>query len=156
MARFEDAAAMVVEALRAVSVDARVGQLPDEYCPGAYSVIATCPPAAGAAARAVKLGGAAQRNLRRAWHLSLSLVVADPDPIRRVLTDVHRDLGYPLDPSTVGAAGDAAPGVTVDDVDRALLAAWAERFSLVESIADEALLAEAAALAAGHRPDGAA
>lgn len=147
-ARFEDAVAIVVEALRALGIDARAGQLPGEYCPGAHSVLATGAPTAGDLDRTVKLGGAAQRNLRRAWHLSLSLVLADPDPVRRVLVDVYRDLGYPLDPSTVGAASDVALGVTVEDVERALLAAWAERFTLVATIADEGLLAEAAALGA--------
>ena len=36
--RFEEVAGLIADALRALGVDARVGEVPGEYCPGAYSV----------------------------------------------------------------------------------------------------------------------
>src|SRR5919201_5797218 len=37
-ARFEEMADVITAALRELGVDARVGEIPGEYCPGAYSV----------------------------------------------------------------------------------------------------------------------
>src|SRR3954464_3421534 len=37
-ARFEEMAGLITDALRGLGVDARVGEIPGEYCPGAYSV----------------------------------------------------------------------------------------------------------------------
>ena len=37
-ARFAEIAAIVAAALRRLGVDARIGEVPGEYCPGAYSV----------------------------------------------------------------------------------------------------------------------
>ena len=37
-ARFEETAAWIARALRRIGVDARVGAVPGEYCPGDYSV----------------------------------------------------------------------------------------------------------------------
>ena len=37
-ARFEEMADLIAAALRGLGVDARVGEVPGEYCPGAYSV----------------------------------------------------------------------------------------------------------------------
>ncbi len=55
-------------ALRGLGVDARVGEVPGEYCPGAYSVNAR---------GRVKLIGTAQRLVRGAALLGASVVVGD-------------------------------------------------------------------------------
>ena len=67
-ARFADEAELQARALRGLGVDARVGEVPGEYCPGEFSVNAR---------GQTKLIGAAQRIVRGAWLLS-SVVVVEP------------------------------------------------------------------------------
>jgi octanoyl-[GcvH]:protein N-octanoyltransferase len=111
--RFAAQAARLASALQALGVDARVGELPGEYCPGAYSINA------GAA---IKLGGLSQRAIKGAVLLSAVIVVGSQ--LRALISDVYGALDLPLDPATVGAVQDVAPGVTVDDVGRSIAATY--------------------------------
>ncbi len=95
------------EVLRSLGVDARVGEIPGEYCPGEYSV--------NVAGR-IKAIGTARRVVAGAWLFSSSVVVTDPDPIRAVLTDVEAALGVAWDPTTGGSISEVSPGITVDAV----------------------------------------
>jgi lipoate-protein ligase A len=95
---------LVAGVLRELGVDARVGEVPGEYCPGRFSVNA------GGIAKIV---GTAGRRVRGALLLGGSIIVADAGPIRAVLSDVYPALGLPLDPATVAAATDF--GCTIDD-----------------------------------------
>ncbi len=47
--------------------------------------------------------------------------MADPEPVRAVLTDAYAALGLDWRPASVGAVADHVPGVTVADVAAALL-----------------------------------
>jgi lipoate-protein ligase A len=119
--RFADDATRAAAVLRELGVDARIGEIPGEYCPGAFTVNA----------RGVhKLIGAAQRVVRGAWLLSSVVVVDGADRLRAVLVDVYRELGLEWDPSTVGSIAAERPGITVADVEAALLAGYAERYTL--------------------------
>ena len=109
--RFEYFGELFTEVLGRFGVDAAVGEIPNEYCAGEYSVHAILSPA-----HRIKLAGTAQRVVKGAWLFSTSLVVENGAPVRDVLTDVYHALDLPLDPHTVGAIEDAAPGVTVEDV----------------------------------------
>jgi octanoyl-[GcvH]:protein N-octanoyltransferase len=141
--RFEEAAELFAGALRAVGVDARVGEIPGEYCPGAWTV--------NAGGR-VKLVGTAQRVVRGASLLGAVVVVRGGARVRAVLEDVNGALGLDWDPATAGAAEDDVPGLSVDAVERAVLDAYAARFG---TLRPDALGASAAArareLAAGRR-----
>ncbi|WP_427018083.1 lipoate--protein ligase family protein [Pseudarthrobacter sp. P1] len=117
---------LLAAALAGVGVDAAVGEIPGEYCPGEYSVHGT-----GAGTR-VKLVGTAQRVVSGAWLFSSVVVVEDSAPLRAVLTDCYAALGLDWDPATAGAADDLVPGVTVDAVERAVLDAYAPYADLVE------------------------
>jgi octanoyl-[GcvH]:protein N-octanoyltransferase len=116
--RFEAAGALFASALRAVGVDARVGAVPGEYCPGQWTV---------SARGRVKLVGTAQRLVRGGSLLGAVVLVRGGARARAVLEDVNAALGLPWDPATAGAAEDDVPGLTVDDVQRAVLAAYAAR-----------------------------
>lgn len=105
--RFSTFGADYAEVLRSLGVDARVGEIPGEYCPGEYSV--------NVAGR-IKAIGTAQRVVAGAWLFSSSVVVTDPDPIRAVLTDVEAALGVEWDPTTGGSISEMTPGITVDAV----------------------------------------
>lgn len=117
--RFTSFGELFTRTLRNLGVDAAVGEIPGEYCAGEYSVHAILD-----AGHRIKLAGTAQRVVKGAWLFSTSLVVEDAAPIRDVLTDVYAALGIDFDPSTAGAAEDAAPGATVDDVNDELLSQY--------------------------------
>lgn len=111
--RYRAVAGIVERALRRLGVDARVGEVPREYCPGDYSVNAR-----GQA----KLAGIGQRLIRGAWHIGGVIVVDEGDRVRDVLIPVYEALGLDWDPATAGAVADEAPGTTWEDAVAALIA----------------------------------
>src|SRR3954453_9791284 len=68
--RFERSAALLATALRDLGVDARVGEVPGEYCPGGYSVNAR---------GWVKLAGLGQRLIAGGAHVGAVVVVDGAD-----------------------------------------------------------------------------
>ena len=120
-ARFSDEAERQARALRSLGVDARVGEVPGEYCPGEFSVNAR---------GETKLIGAAQRIVRGAWLLSTVVVVEPVGELRAVLEDVYSSLGLAWDPATTGSVADEAAGTSVEDVREAILAQYATRTAL--------------------------
>jgi lipoate-protein ligase A len=118
-ARFEFFGRLFAQALQHAGVDAFVGEIPGEYCPGEFSVHGTA-----AGLPAVKLVGTAQRVVAGAWLFSSVIVVEHSAPIRAVLEDTYAALGLPWEPSTAGAAEDLAPGVRVRDLEEAVLGAY--------------------------------
>jgi lipoate-protein ligase A len=121
--RFAREAEAQALALRALGVDARVGEVPGEYCPGAFTVNAR---------GRVKLVGAAQRVIRGGWLMSSVVVVERAAPLRAVLEDVYAALELEWNPDTVGAISDEVPGITVEAVEAVLIAAYARRYRLAE------------------------
>jgi lipoate-protein ligase A len=141
--RFEEAAAVFAGALRAVGVDARVGEIPGEYCPGAWTV---------SARGAIKLVGTAQRVVRGGSLLGAVVLVRGGARVRAVLEDVNAALDLAWDPATAGAAEDDVPGLAVADVERAVLDGYAALLGPLDPGALEgAALERARALAAGRR-----
>jgi octanoyl-[GcvH]:protein N-octanoyltransferase len=147
--RFEAEATLIARALRALGVDARVGEVPGEYCPGRWSVNA---------AGERKLAGIGQRVVAGGSHTGAVIVVAGADRIRTVLDPVYEALGLEWEPGTVGAVADELTGPP-GDADRpwdavrdALLAGYAERFELVPGELDGETLELAGRLVAEHRP----
>jgi octanoyl-[GcvH]:protein N-octanoyltransferase len=116
VARFAAVASAVAAAIRTFGVDARVGEVPGEYCPGSYSVNA---------AGARKVAGLGQRLVRRAAHVGGVVVVDRADLINEVLEPVYHHLGYGWDPATTGAVSDDV-AVTVDDMVGGLAATIAD------------------------------
>jgi lipoate-protein ligase A len=105
--RFELYAEQHAGVLRDLGVDARIGELDGEYCPGAFSV--------NAAGRA-KIIGSAQRVTRDGWMFSSVVQVNGSRELREVLRETYEALGYRLELSTVGALEDFVPGVTTEAV----------------------------------------
>lgn len=124
-ARFGLFGDLFAQALQSVGVDAAVGEIPGEYCPGEFSVYGSGP------AGRIKLVGTAQRVVSGAWLFSSVIVVENSAPIRGVLTGTYAALGLDWDPATAGAAQDLVQGVTVDDVENAVLAAYAAHTQLI-------------------------
>ncbi|WP_372699144.1 biotin/lipoate A/B protein ligase family protein [Arthrobacter sp. JSM 101049] len=129
--RFRVLGELYANALGSLGIAAGVGEIPGEYCPGEFSVHGI-PSSLSAATGPVKLVGTAQRVVAGAWLFASVFVVEDSAPLRRVLEAVYRDMALPFDPATAGAAEDLVPGLTVPDVERALLAAYARHTTLVD------------------------
>ena len=140
--RFRDAADLLAGALAGLGVETQVGEIPGEYCPGAYTV---------SAADRLKLVGSAQRAVRGAALLSAFILVGDGDRLRAVLFDVYRALEIAWRPDTAGALEDVAPGVTLPAVEAAVLAARGEDAELIEGTVDAETLALARTLEQRHR-----
>jgi octanoyl-[GcvH]:protein N-octanoyltransferase len=137
--RFAAEGERLAGALRTLGVDARVGEVPGEYCPGAYSV--------NARGRS-KLIGTAQRVVRGAALLGASIVVGDGPGVRAVLDDVYAALDFAWDASTAGAI-DEEVATTLEAVEAAVAAAYGE---LQPSTPDAETLALAAKLESERFP----
>lgn len=147
--RDRQVAGLLAAALADLGVDARVGAVPGEYCPGEHSV--------NAGGR-VKLAGTAQRVVRGAWLVSALVVVSGADRLRDVLTAVHDALGVAWRPASVGAVDTVrphvagAPPLADDVVARAVVARFAAAgYTPVAQPWPPDLLAQARARQAGHR-----
>jgi len=137
--RFRETGERLAGALAELGVDARVGEVPGEYCPGAYSVNAR---------GRVKLIGTAQRLVRGAALLGAVIVVRDGAGVRDVLREVYEKLEIGWDDATAGSVAEEVPGVSVNDVERVVLAAYPE---LEYGRLDEATLELAHSLVPEHR-----
>ena len=141
--RFELASAQLTSALRALGIDARLGAVPREYCPGRWSVNAR---------GAVKLVGIGQRLVSGGAHVGAVLVVSGSERLRDLLVAVYEALGLDWDPATVGSVEDEVPGTTLDDVERAIMTTLESCFELVPAELDEETLELAARLEAARVP----
>lgn len=102
-ARFEAVAELIAKALGTLGVDARVGEVPGEYCPGRFSVNAR---------GTVKIMGVGQRLVRDAAHIGGVVVVEDAPLVNRPLIPVYDALDYEWDPAVTGAVIDeGGPGL---------------------------------------------
>jgi octanoyl-[GcvH]:protein N-octanoyltransferase len=127
-ARFEEMSELVAAALASIGVDARVGAVPGEYCPGAYSVNAR---------GATKLVGIGQRMIRGGAHVGVVIVVSGSRLLRDTLVPVYEALGLDWDPDTAGSVSDElGRAVDRDEVADALLSQLRGRQALREGDLD--------------------
>ncbi len=128
-ARFEEMAEVIVAALRGLGVDARVGEVPGEYCPGAYSVNAR---------GATKLAGIGQRMIRGGAHMGGVLVASGGRQIAEVLVPVYEALELEWDPATSGSVSEELRrAVDAGELEEALIAELGDRYELVDAELDE-------------------
>lgn len=142
-ARFVEFGQRLVDVIRTLGVEAQLGAVPGEYCPGAHSVNAR---------GETKLVGTAQRVLRQSWLFASLVVVGDETRLRPVLTEIYGHLDQPFDPVSVGSLSAEDPALDTTAVTRALLAAFAGSTEPQPVSALGGLLAEANLLAEDLRP----
>jgi lipoate-protein ligase A len=142
-ARFGEFGRLLVDTARTLGVEAQLGPVPGEYCPGAHSVNAR---------GETKLIGTAQRILRQAWLFASLVVVADEAELRSVLTEIYGHLGQPFDPASVGSLSAEAPGLEPAGVAREILRAFAGSAEARPISGATKLLHEAEELAVDLRP----
>ena len=139
--RFREAADRIAAALRELGVDARVGEVPGEYCPGGYSINAR---------GETKLAGVGQRLIRGGAHLGAVVVAAGTELVRQPLVPVYEALELDWDRASAGSVADEAPGVGFDQVLEAIRAAYAGDYELIDAELDEETLELARRLAPEH------
>jgi lipoate-protein ligase A len=130
-ARFRELAELLATAIRDLGVDARIGEVPGEYCPGAWSV---------SARGSTKLAGTGQRLIAGAAHRGAVIVVGGSGAVRAALIPAYDALGLSFEEATVGSIEDEAGGIAIDRVEAAILARLGELYELSEvEIAPETL-----------------
>jgi octanoyl-[GcvH]:protein N-octanoyltransferase len=140
--RFERTAGRLARALGRLGLDAHVGEVRGEYCPGRYSVNAR-----GAA----KLAGMGQRVVGGGSHTGVVLVVEGEDRINAVLRPVYAALDLDWDPAATGSVRAEAPSAGWDAVGDAIVTEYAHDYDVVEDELDAETLALAKSLAPEHR-----
>ena len=142
--RFRDTADLVTQALRALGVEARVGEVPGEYCPGGYSVNAR---------GQTKLAGIGQRLIRGGAHIGGVIVVSGADRVKAALTPVYEELGLNWNPDTAGALEDEI-ALKWEAAVAAITAGYEERYEMEETALDEDTLDLAHRLKPEHEAEG--
>jgi octanoyl-[GcvH]:protein N-octanoyltransferase len=139
--RFEWIAGLVARSLRGLGADARVGEVPREYCPGAWSINAR---------GRTKLAGIGQRLIAGGAHAGAVIVVSGSALLRDALVPVYEALELDWDPATAGSVEDEVPGVDLAAVEEAILVELEAEYTLIEDVIDDETLALAERLEDGH------
>ena len=137
-ARFDAQSALLRGVLDGLGADARIGELPGEYCAGAHSI--------NLGGR-IKVVGIAQRAIRHGALTTAVVVVGGGDRLRATIADVYGALGLAVDPARAGALDDELPGVGVERVAEAIRGAYAPHGA---AAFDDELRAAARELAPRH------
>lgn len=145
--RFRHAAELVCATLQRVGVDARIGEVPGEYCPGEWSV--------NAGGR-VKLAGIGQRMVSGGAHVGGVLVVRGEQQVRDVLVPVYEALGLEWRPETAGSiagalGADPPPAEGPDPLLEAVRAAFRAELEVRFVVRESEIDAETLRMAEGFR-----
>ena len=110
--RYEILSTALAKALHKIGIDARVGELPNEYCPGKYSVNAE---------GRIKLVGVAQRMNQRCLQMGAIISVTRSDEACAGIADAYGAMGINYDPKTYGAIADLYPSLSFVEVKEAFM-----------------------------------
>ena len=141
-ARFTTLSTAVVDTLADLGVRGTIGEVPNEYCAGEYSVHIR---------GHRKVMGVGQRLTRSGAQVGGMIVVSDPDDINSVLVPMYRALDVPIDPTATGSIADDLIA-TPDDVALAFISRIAAGRPTVGANISEATLALARTLRDDHVP----
>jgi len=141
-ARFDLIAEILTESLAALGVDARRGEVPGEYCPGASTINAR---------DQVKLVGVGQRSIKGGSHLGGVLVCENEQHTKEILIPVYQALEAEFNPDTCGSVlsetGDAGLAATL----QALQVSFGARYQIHECELPEWVIDKAHKLVEHHR-----
>ena len=140
--RFETFSGWVVAALRSVGLDARVGEVDGEYCPGEYSVNVE---------GRVKVMGVGQRVIRGAAHVGGVITVGQTVELQEALTPIYDALDLAFHPPSAGGVADFDPNITPAHVIEAMIGVIGPEYREVqESSFDSSILSAAQTLIPLH------
>jgi octanoyl-[GcvH]:protein N-octanoyltransferase len=121
-------------------IDARVGEVDGEYCPGEFSVNVE---------GTTKVVGSAQRVTANGSLFSTVVQVTVSDQVRAVIEAVSEALGYDLRASSIAGLADYAPALTADRVATAFASDYRERLDLTDARLPAEVIAHASTVAPG-------
>ena len=142
--RFEALADWIVRSLRRLGLDARVGEIAGEYCPGEFSV--------NLAGR-VKVMGVGQRVIRGGAHIGGVLTVGQTGILRETLSSVYEALGLEFQAKTAGGVADFDEGLDCSQVMAAMVEELRESdYVLAPQAFDDEIKREGELLSPLHDP----
>ena len=112
--RYDEAATLVLGAFSRLDIEAEVGEVRDEFCPGDHSI------RAGSWENGMKLVGIAQRVTRRATSVGGIVLVWGEEDLARILSRFYAALDLPMRPESVGSLRRTGSKAKVKDVITAL------------------------------------
>jgi octanoyl-[GcvH]:protein N-octanoyltransferase len=115
--RFHTMSGRLRDVLAGLGADARVGELPGEYCAGAHSL--------NVGGR-LKVAGVAQRAVRGGALTSAILTAGGGPRLREAVAALYATLELDVDPGVAGALDEALPGITVERVSEAVRGAYGD------------------------------
>ena len=142
-ARFEMVSGLIRDVLRGLGVDAHVGEVAGEYCPGRFSVNA---------GHSKKLMGVGQRLKRHASHVGGVIVVDGTEAVVDILEPVYAALGLAWRPAATGSIADVAPRIGFDTVVAAITVAISAERPIEPASLDGGILTKARQLAPSLLP----
>lgn len=140
--RFERLSGLLAGTLRDLGADARIGEVPGEYCPGEFSINI---------GGSTKVMGVGQRLIAGAAHVGGVIVVDGGSRIAEVLVPVYADLGLEWEPATSGDLASAVPGISWTVVRDSVLHSFEQISDLEPGVIPEAVLDRARELEPQHR-----
>ncbi|MDH5372282.1 MAG: lipoate--protein ligase family protein [Acidimicrobiia bacterium] len=140
--RFARLAELLVDAFLGLGVDARIGEVRGEYCPGEFSINT---------GGHSKVMGVGQRLIAGAAHVGGVIVVDGAKRIAEVLVPVYRDLDLDWDPTTSGDLVSVSPGITWQEVRDAVLGSFERMTDIERRAIPETVLRQARLLEPQHR-----
>jgi octanoyl-[GcvH]:protein N-octanoyltransferase len=142
--RYDEAAALVLDAFSRLGLAAEVGEVRDEFCPGDHSV------RVGGWKGGMKLCGIAQRVTNRATSVGGIVLVEGEEELARVLEKVYGALGLPFRPGSVGSARRAGSDASVEAFLQAFAVEAEARYGARRAPLDDETLALARKSGAAH------
>jgi lipoate-protein ligase A len=120
MRRYEIFSGAIAAALTKLDIDARVGELPNEYCPGKFSINAE---------GRVKLVGIAQRMNRRCVQMGAIISVERSEEACAAIAQAYHAMSLPFDLKTYGAISELRPTLAYGQVSSTFIAMVAKALS---------------------------
>lgn len=118
--RYDEATSLALAALRRLGVEAEIGEVREEFCPGDQSL------RIGDYENGMKLCGIAQRVTKRAASVGGIVLVEGEEELARILTLVYGAMELPFRPASVGSLRRAGSEATLEEA----MSAFAEEACL--------------------------
>ena len=128
--RYDEAAALVLGAFSRLGVEAEVGEVREEFCPGDHSI------RVGGWEKGMKVVGIAQRITRRATSVGGIVLVHGEEDLARVLEKVYRAMDLPFRTGSVGSLRQAGIESGVEEVVEAFAAEAEARYGARRTAVD--------------------
>lgn len=120
---FQMMARFLLEAFKSLGLEARIGPVNGEYCPGKYSINSQ---------GKFKLAGMGQRLTKSATYIGGVISLKQNKEAEKILELVYRALNLELDPTSFGSLESEVPGIRYNQLEEAILSQFSACFSLQE------------------------